>query len=57
MARSKASTNAVEILRERYIRGDSEREKSVGAEHLNADIAKMIYDLRQRVAKPERSTS
>jgi len=48
MVRAKHSTtNAVEILRQRYIKGDAEREKSVQAERLSAEIARMIYELRK----------
>lgn len=47
MARAKHTTNAVEILRKRYIQGDAEREKSIEGEHLSADIARMIYELRK----------
>ncbi len=48
MARAKASSsNAVDILHKRYVRGDASRLKSVEAEHLSAEIAKMIYDARK----------
>ena len=51
MARTKkTTTNAVEILRKRYIQGDVQREKSVTNEHLNAEIARMIYELRKEAA-------
>ena len=40
-------TNAAEILRKRFIQGDAEREKSVAAEHLSAEIARKIYELRK----------
>lgn len=48
MARAKNSTtNAAEILRKRYIKGDAVREQSVEVEHLSAEIASMIYELRR----------
>jgi ribosome-binding protein aMBF1 (putative translation factor) len=48
MARTKNSTaNAVEILRKRYVRGDAERGLSVASEHLSAEIARTIYELRK----------
>ncbi len=48
MARAKASSsNAVEILHKRYVRGDAERLKSVEAERLSAEIAKMIFEARK----------
>lgn len=48
LARAKKSTtNAVEILRKRYIQGNAEREKSVEDEHLSAEIARMIFELRK----------
>jgi transcriptional regulator with XRE-family HTH domain len=48
MTRSrKSTTNAVEILRQRYIQGDPKREQSVKIEYFNAEIAEMIYELRK----------
>ena len=46
MKRDKGTSNAVEILKSRYIRGDQIREASLEAERVNADVAQMIYDLR-----------
>ncbi len=45
MAR-RTTSNAVEILRNRYVRGDLERKASVKAERVNAEIAGLIYTIR-----------
>lgn len=48
MSQSKStSSNAVEILRKRYVRGDSARAKSIQTERLGAEIARMIYKARK----------
>lgn len=39
----KATTNAVAILRNRYVKDDPERKASVEAERANAEIARLIY--------------
>lgn len=39
--------NAADILYDRYIKGDPEREKSVEKERVNAEVAQLIYDLRK----------
>lgn len=41
------TTNAVEILHQRYIGDDAERKASLQTERVNADVAQMINDLRQ----------
>jgi len=39
-------TNAVEILRNRYVKNDPKRKASVAAERMNADIARLLYTMR-----------
>ncbi|MFW6158080.1 MAG: helix-turn-helix domain-containing protein [Planctomycetota bacterium] len=39
--------NAADVLYERYIKGDPEREKSLEQERVNAEVAQLIYDLRK----------
>ena len=46
MAAKKKTTSASEILRRRYVGDDPERKASVEAERVNAQVARMIYDLR-----------
>jgi transcriptional regulator with XRE-family HTH domain len=46
MRRKGRTTDAVGILHKRYVKGDPEREAALEKERLNADVAKMIYDLR-----------
>lgn len=45
---SKTPSDAVEILRRRYIAGRPEREISLCEERANAEIAQMIYDVRKK---------
>ena len=45
MARKRVS-DAVTILRGRYVKDDAERKASIEAERLNAEIARLIFDLR-----------
>ena len=45
MSKKEKRTNAVDILRKRYVK-DAERQASVEAERVNAEVARMIYDLR-----------
>lgn len=42
----KATTNAVAILRNRYVKDDPERKASVEAERVNAEVARLIYTMR-----------
>jgi len=42
----KPTTNAVEILRNRYVKNDPERKASVEAEKVNAEVARLIYTMR-----------
>lgn len=46
MARPTRTSDAVKILRRRYIEGDQEREASLNAEQVNAEVAQTVYDLR-----------
>ena len=39
-------TNAVEILRNRYVKDDPKRKASVATERMNAEIARLLYDMR-----------
>jgi ribosome-binding protein aMBF1 (putative translation factor) len=47
MGKRDQSSNAVDILHRRYIGDDTERKASLQAERINAEVAQMIYDLRQ----------
>lgn len=47
MGKRSQSTSAVEILHRRYIGDDAERKASLQEERVNAEVAQMIYDLRQ----------
>jgi transcriptional regulator with XRE-family HTH domain len=40
------TSNAVEILRNRYVKDDPERKASIEAERVNAEIARLIYSMR-----------
>jgi transcriptional regulator with XRE-family HTH domain len=42
----KPTTNAAEILRNRYVKDDPERKASVEAERVNAEVARLIYTMR-----------
>jgi transcriptional regulator with XRE-family HTH domain len=42
----KTTSNAVEILRNRYVKDDPERKASIEAERVNTEIARMIYTMR-----------
>lgn len=43
---TKRTTDAAEILRRRYVKGDPKRQGAVEAERVNAQVARMIHDLR-----------
>lgn len=47
MKNKKYQTSAVDILRERYIGDDLEREVSIREERVNAEVARTIYKLRK----------
>jgi len=46
VGRSRSTTDAVKILHRRYIKDDPVRMAALDAERTNAQIARMIYDLR-----------
>jgi ribosome-binding protein aMBF1 (putative translation factor) len=46
MTKKEKTSNAVKILRDRYVKDDPERKASVEAERVNAQVARMIHDLR-----------
>ena len=47
MAKKDKTTDAVELLHRRYIKGDAERKASVQEERVHAEVARLIYDLRK----------
>jgi transcriptional regulator with XRE-family HTH domain len=46
MNKKKKTNNAVEILHRRYVKGDPDRKAALEAERVNAEVARMIYELR-----------
>jgi ribosome-binding protein aMBF1 (putative translation factor) len=46
MERQRKSTDAVEILHRRYIKGDPQREASLRAERINVEVAAMVCKSR-----------
>ena len=46
MANKEKTSDAARILRDRYVKDDPKRKASVEAERVNAQVARMIYDLR-----------
>ena len=40
------TTSAVEILRNRYVKNDPQRKASVETERVNAEVARLVYDVR-----------
>jgi DNA-binding XRE family transcriptional regulator len=46
MGAKKTTRNAVEILRNRYVKNDPKRKASVAAERMNSEIARLLYDMR-----------
>ena len=46
MGEKEKTSDAVEILRNRYVKGDAQRKASVEAERVNAQIARTIHDVR-----------
>ena len=47
MSARRKTQDAVEILHRRYIKGDAKREASLEAERANAEVARLICDLRE----------
>ena len=46
MTRKEKTSDAVQILRNRYVKDDCQRKASVEAERVNVQVARMIYDHR-----------
>lgn len=46
MAKKEKTSNAVRILRDRYVKDAPERKASVEAERVNVQVARMIHDRR-----------
>jgi len=46
MEKPERTDDAVKILHNRYVKDDAQRRASVEAERVNAEVARMIYDLR-----------
>lgn len=42
----KTTRNAVDILRNRYVKNDPRRKASVAAERVNSEIARLLHDMR-----------
>ena len=47
MAKKEKTADAVRILHGRYVKEDPERKASVETERVNAEVARLIYDLRK----------
>ena len=54
MKEGKKTTNAVDILHRRYIGDDTERKASLQAERVNAEVARMIYELREEAGMKQK---
>lgn len=54
MAKKDKTTNAVDILHRRYIKDDAERKASVQEERANAEVARLIHDLRKDAGLTQR---
>jgi len=46
MTKKEKTSNAVQILHKRYVKGDPRRKASVDTERVNAQVARMIRDRR-----------
>lgn len=46
MTKRKPTTDAAEILRQRYVKGDPDRISALERERLNAAVARQIYEAR-----------
>ena len=46
MERMRKTTDAVEILHRRYVKGDPRREVALQAERVNAEVAAIVHDRR-----------
>ena len=54
MKEERKTTNAVDILHRRYIGDDAERKASLQAERVNAEVARMIYELRKEAGMKQK---
>jgi len=54
MVKKQQTTNAVKILHDRYVKDDAERKASVQAERVNAEVARLIHDLRKEAELSQR---
>lgn len=54
MTKKEKTSDAVQVLHNRYVKDDREREASVEAERVNAQVARMIYDLRNDAGLTQR---
>jgi transcriptional regulator with XRE-family HTH domain len=54
MNSEKKTSNAVKILHQRYIGGDSERKASLEQERVGAEVARTIYELREQAGLSQR---
>jgi ribosome-binding protein aMBF1 (putative translation factor) len=52
--RSRKTTDAIEILRDRYLKNDPEMARMVAEEKANMEIAQSIYDLRTEAGLSQR---
>jgi DNA-binding XRE family transcriptional regulator len=50
----KSTSNAVEILRNRYIKNDPDRKASLATERMNAEIARLLYTMRTEAGLTQR---
>ncbi len=57
MKKHSPTTDAVEILHRRYIGNDKERKASLQMERINADVARMIHDLRKEAGLTQKELS
>ena len=46
MARTKKTTNAVSILRRRYVGDDPQKKLALDMARVNSEVARLIYDIR-----------
>ncbi|MCP4693162.1 MAG: helix-turn-helix transcriptional regulator [Desulfobacterales bacterium] len=54
MENNEKSTNAVGILHGRYIGDDPDRKASIQVERVNAEVARMIYELRKQAGMTQK---
>lgn len=54
MTRKKETTDAVEILHRRFVKDDPQRRASLQEEHVNAQVARLIFDARSQAGLTQR---